>query len=147
MLDELTDAKNNLVQHTGSLPRHWILGSSLRLPGPVLEDSSDLPLLGLRAGSGNLPSTDKDVVWQRLREANTKIRKSLVGRSRPMRGDHVRGDAVYYWESMSKSPSVTRPLDGSNKSHRSSRQESVGFIQSNSDQMWRKNKFGWHHLL
>ena len=30
-------------------------------------------------------------------EANAKIRQSLIGRSRPMRGNHVLGDLVYYW--------------------------------------------------
>ena len=30
-------------------------------------------------------------------EANAKIRKSLIGRSRPMRGNFVPGDLVYYW--------------------------------------------------
>ena len=30
-------------------------------------------------------------------EANAKIRKSLIGRSRPMRGNYVPGDIVYYW--------------------------------------------------
>ena len=30
-------------------------------------------------------------------EANAKIRESLIGRSRPMRGNYVPGDLVYYW--------------------------------------------------
>ena len=30
-------------------------------------------------------------------EANAKIRKSLIGRSRSMRGNYVPGDLVYYW--------------------------------------------------
>ena len=30
-------------------------------------------------------------------EANAKIRKSLIGRSTPMRGNYVPGDLVYYW--------------------------------------------------
>ena len=30
-------------------------------------------------------------------EANAKIRKSFIGRSRPMRGNNVPGDLVYYW--------------------------------------------------
>ena len=29
--------------------------------------------------------------------ANAKIRKTLIGRSRPMRGNYVPGDLVYYW--------------------------------------------------
>ena len=44
LLDELTDAKNNLAQHNGYLPRPWVLGSSLRVLGHVLEYTSDLPL-------------------------------------------------------------------------------------------------------
>ena len=30
-------------------------------------------------------------------EANAKIRKSLIGRSRPVRGNYVPGDLVYCW--------------------------------------------------
>ena len=45
LLGEFTDAKNNLVQHNGYLPRQEILGSSPRVPGHVLEDNSVLPLL------------------------------------------------------------------------------------------------------
>ena len=30
-------------------------------------------------------------------EGNAKIRKSLIGRSRPMRGNYVPGDLVYCW--------------------------------------------------
>ena len=47
LLDELTDANNNLVQHNEYLPRHWVLGTFPRVPGHVLEDHSNLPLLEL----------------------------------------------------------------------------------------------------
>ena len=45
LLDVLTDAKNNLVQHNENLPRKWVWVSSPRVPGHVLKDNSDLPLL------------------------------------------------------------------------------------------------------
>ena len=47
LLDELTDAKNNLVHQNGYLPRHWVFGSAPWVPGHVLEDNTDLPLLQL----------------------------------------------------------------------------------------------------
>ena len=34
-------------------------------------------------------------------KANAKIRKSQIGRSRPMRGNYVSGDLVYYWRARS----------------------------------------------
>ena len=47
MLDELTDAKNSLVQHTGYMPRQWVFGLIPRVPGHMLEENSDLPTLDL----------------------------------------------------------------------------------------------------
>ena len=75
----MTDAKNNLAQHKGYLPRQWVLGSSPRVLGHALEDSSDLLLLepAGRAVSGNRLSTDICVGAIEV-EANTKIRKSLM---------------------------------------------------------------------
>ena len=45
MLDELTDAKNRLVQHNGYMPRQWVFGLIPRVPGHILEENSDLPNL------------------------------------------------------------------------------------------------------
>ena len=59
LLDELTDAKDNLVEHNRCLPRHYVLGSSPRIPGHDLEENSDLPLL-------------ENVGWQRLRWKRTR---------------------------------------------------------------------------
>ena len=42
MLDELTDAKNSLVQHNGYMPRQWVFGLIPRVPGHVFEENSDL---------------------------------------------------------------------------------------------------------
>ena len=44
LLDEVLAAKK-LVQHNGYLPRHYVLGSSPRVSGHVLDDNPDLPLL------------------------------------------------------------------------------------------------------
>ena len=93
LLDELTGAKNNLVQHSGYLPRQWVLGSSPGFPDHALEDNSDVSLL--RAGSGNRLSTDVNVGWQRSRwKRARRSEKSLIGRSRRMRGDYVTGVQV-----------------------------------------------------
>ena len=51
-------------------------------------------------------------------EANTKIRKRSMGRSRPMRGDCVPGDMQDATRYQVKSPSVAGPMDGTSKSHR-----------------------------
>ena len=85
MLDELTDAKNSLVQHTGYMPRQWVFGLIPRVPGHMLEENSDLPNL------------DPEGRYRRIAEmrhkcrmaatdtkANAEIRQSLIGRSRPM---------------------------------------------------------------
>ena len=45
MLDELTDAKNSLVQHNGYMPRQWVFGLIPRVPGHMHEENSDLPHL------------------------------------------------------------------------------------------------------
>ena len=42
-------------------------------------------------------------------EANTKTRKSLIGRSRPRRKNYVPGDAVCYWRT---SQSISRKDNG-----------------------------------
>ena len=44
-LDELTDAKNSLVQQNGCMPRQWVFGLILRVPGHMLEENSDPPNL------------------------------------------------------------------------------------------------------
>ena len=59
LLDELTNAKDTLVDHNGYLPRHHVLGSSPRVPGHAFEENSDLPLL-------------ENVGWQRLRWKRTR---------------------------------------------------------------------------
>ena len=45
MLDELTDAKNILVQHNGYMPREWVSSLILRVPCHMLEENIDLPNL------------------------------------------------------------------------------------------------------
>ena len=78
------------------MPRQWVFGLIPRVPGHMLEENSDLPNL------------DPDGRFRRMTEmrhkcrlagveteANAKIRKSLIGRSRPMRGNYVPGDLVF----------------------------------------------------
>ena len=45
LLDELTDAKNSLVQQNGYMPRQWVFGLFPRVPGHMLEENPDLPNL------------------------------------------------------------------------------------------------------
>ena len=91
MLDELTDAKNSLVQHNGYMPRQWVFGLIPRVPGHLLEENSDLPYLDPEGRCHKCRMAAIET------EANAKIRKSLIGRSRPMRGNYVPGDLVCYW--------------------------------------------------
>ena len=87
LLDELTDANNNLVQHNEYLPRHWVLGTFPRVPGHVLEDNSNLPLLELGCRFRKQAKYRHKCRMAAIEvEANAKIWKSLIGRSRSMRG-------------------------------------------------------------
>ena len=74
------------------------LDNPSRVPRHVLEDNSILPLL---EPEGRFRKQAQNRHTCRMAatevEANTKIRQSLIGRSRPMRGDYVRGDPVYHW--------------------------------------------------
>ena len=98
MLDELTDAKNSLVQHNGYMPRQWVFGLIPRVPGHMLEENSDLPNLDPEGRFRRIAEMRHKCRMAAIEtEANAKIRKSLIGRSRPMRGNYVPGDLVYYW--------------------------------------------------
>ena len=90
MLDELTDAKNILVQHNGYMPRQRVFGLIPRVPGHMLEESSDLPNLDPEGRFGKIAEMRHKCRMAAIEtEANAKIRKSLVGRSRPMRGNYL----------------------------------------------------------
>ena len=135
LLDGLKDAKNNLVQHDGYLPRQRVLGSSPCVPGHVIEDNSHLPLLELECGFRTQAQLRHECRMAAIGvEANTKVRKCLIGKSRPMRDDYVPGRPVYHW-----SPPAARTQDGTRKSH--------GVTWRNSDRMCEGTKFGRHHLL
>ena len=97
MLDELTDAKNSLVQHNGYMPRQWVFGLIPRVPGHMLENS-DLPNLDPEGRFRKIAEMRHKCRMAAIEtEATAKIRKSLIGRSRPMRGNYVSGDLVYHW--------------------------------------------------
>ena len=99
MLDELTDAKNSLVQHNGYMPRQWVFGLIPRVPGHLLEENSDAPNLDPEGRFRRIAEIrHKSRMAAIATEANAKIRKSLVGRSTPMRGNCVPGDLVCYWQ-------------------------------------------------
>ena len=98
LLDELTDAKNSLVQHKGYMPRQWVFGLIPRVPGHLLEENSDLPKLDPEGRFRRVAEMRHKCRMAAIETAaNAKIRKSLTGRSRPVRGNYVPGDLVYYW--------------------------------------------------
>ena len=87
VLDELTDAKNSLVQHNGYMPRQLVFGLLPRVPGHMLEEDADLPNLDPEGRFRKIAEMrHKCGMAATETEANAKIRKSLIGRSRPMRG-------------------------------------------------------------
>ena len=69
MLDELTDAKNSLVQHNGYMPRQSVFGLIPRVPGLLLAVKRTLtyPIWILRVVSGGLPRCATSVEWRRSR--------------------------------------------------------------------------------
>ena len=98
MLEELTDAKNSLVQHNGYMPRQWVFGLIPRVPGHMLQENSDLPNLDPEGRFRRIAEMRHKCRMAAIEtEANAKIRKSLIGRSSLRRGNYVLGDLVYYW--------------------------------------------------
>ena len=98
MLDELTDAKNSLVQQNGYMPRQWVFGLIPKVPGHMLEENPDLPNLDPEGPFRRIAEMrHKSRMAAIETEANAKIRKSFIGRSSPMRGNYVPGDLVYCW--------------------------------------------------
>ena len=69
-----------------------------RVPGHMLEENSDLPNLDPEGRFRRIAEMRHKCLMAAIEtEANAKIRKSLIGRSRPLRGNYVPGDLVYYW--------------------------------------------------
>ena len=98
LLDELTDAKNSLVQQNGYMPRQWVFGLIPRVPSHMLEENPDLPNLDPEGRFRKIAEMRHKCRMAAIEtEANAKITKSLIGRSRPMRGNYVPGDLVYCW--------------------------------------------------
>ena len=86
LFDELTDAKNSLVHQNGHMPRQWVFGMIPRVPGHLLEEKADLPNLdpeGRFKGIAEMRHKCRMAAIET--EANVKIKKTLIGRSRPMR--------------------------------------------------------------
>ena len=118
LLDELTDAMNSLVQHNGYMPRQWVFGLIPRVPGHFLEENSVLPNLDLEGRFRRIAEMRRKCRVAAIETgANAKIRKSLFGRSRPMRGNFVPGDLVYYRRAGKRCASSTRSLAGTSSGH------------------------------
>ena len=98
LLDELTDEKNSLVQQNGYMPRQWVFGLIPKVLGHMLEEDPDLPNLDPEGTFIKIAEMRRKCRMAAIEtEANAKSRKSLTGRSRPTRGNHVPGNLVYYW--------------------------------------------------
>ena len=98
MLDELTDAKNSLVLQNGYMPRQWVFGTIPRVPSDFLEENPDLPNLDPEGRFKRIAEMRHKCRMAAIEtEANAKIRKTLIGRSRHTRGNYVPGDLLYYW--------------------------------------------------
>ena len=69
-----------------------------RVPGHMLEENSDLPNLDLEGRFRRIAEMLHKCRMAAIEtEANAKIKKVLIRRSRPMRGNNVLGDLVYCW--------------------------------------------------
>ena len=78
-LDELTDAKNSLEQHSGYMPRQWVFGLIPRVPGHMLEENSDLPNLDPEGRFRRFAEMRHKCRMAAIEtEANAKIRKSFI---------------------------------------------------------------------
>ena len=70
--DELTDAKNSLVQQSGYMPRQWVFGMIPRVPG--WKRTLIYPIWTLKVDSGGLLRCTMSVGWRRLRQK--RVRRS-----------------------------------------------------------------------
>ena len=68
MLDELTDAKNSLVQQNGYMPRQWVSGMIPQVPGHMLEDNPDLPNLDPEGRFRKIAEMRHKCRWRRSRQ-------------------------------------------------------------------------------
>ena len=69
-----------------------------RVPGHLLEENSDLPNLDPEGRFRWIAEMRHKCRMAAIETAaNAKIKKSLIGRSRPMCGNYVPGDLVYSW--------------------------------------------------
>ena len=68
LLDELTDAKNSLVQHNGYMPRQWVFGLIPRVPGHMLEENSGLPKLDPEGRFRRIAEMRTSVGWRPSRQ-------------------------------------------------------------------------------
>ena len=71
-------------RNSGYLPRQWVFGLIPLVPGHMLEENSDLPNLDPEGRFRRIAIVRHKCRMAAIEtEANTKIRKSLIGRSRP----------------------------------------------------------------
>ena len=114
LLDELTDAKKNVVQHTGHLPRNCFLELSSDGPDHVLEDHTDLPLLEPDVWfkkQGNRTSTDTNVGRQRVRWKRTRRSERAYLEGPVQREATTLLEMQKLLESKSRGPLVAGSLD------------------------------------
>ena len=97
-------AKNSLSRHKGYAPEQLVLGKSLRIPASLTSDEN-LSAHGL-AGSEDLDSERfraslelRSQVRKAFHDADNHeaIRRSLLRRSRPLRGPYLPGQWLLYW--------------------------------------------------
>ena len=86
------------------MPRQWVFGLIPRVPGHMQEENSDLPNLDPEGRFRRIAEMRHKCRMAAIEtEANAKIRKSLIERSRPMRGNYVPGDSCVLLASRKRS--------------------------------------------
>ena len=80
------------------MPKRWVFGLEPKVPGHILDDSGNLPLLDPQGRFHEVMKIRHHCRLAAIQAgASYAIRQSLFGRSRPYRGDYALGDVVFYW--------------------------------------------------
>ena len=94
-------ARNAVPLWNGYSPAQWVLGKQIHLPGSLLQRPGGLPELH---SALDCPSMARRLAIAQSAKAamlevdnSNRLRRALLRRSRPHRGDYEKGMSVYFW--------------------------------------------------
>jgi len=112
-LSQATMTKNQWSRHRGFAPELLVFGKSARMPGSVISDESrSAHEMALQEMPEGQRFREELAVRERARRAFTMVdndqalRRALVSRSRPHRGQYVRGEWVMRWSKKGEADGV-----------------------------------------